>query len=366
MLLVFLYACEPPVAEVIPDPTEATIRGVLQHPLAQSLHLVSYQTPLDVIRNSTTLLDSTVLAPDGSFELTVPWHQAKECSLLNGDKYLLFEIFLAPGDTLELLQDSVSIETKGSAYLEFHYAFRDTFFLDPHQGYEYQERLDLPPALFERYIDKRREDQIALLRSSFPEDGPDSIYSRWMMNYIEYAWAVDRLQYSSLYHSFGGQSAGPTIDSTFFDFLGSVRVVNPGALLCERYVFFLSRYTEYLYNRSLAARYPSIVDGGISLALFQNEAVDRYRLAAAHSDERVRNVALTQVLNDEIDILISQEDRINPENTKLQLAFDQRVGSLDSLLDVFGTLSGATDYHDFLREQLQDKMPRGAETEPIQ
>ncbi|RYD77903.1 MAG: TlpA family protein disulfide reductase [Sphingobacteriales bacterium] len=231
------------------------IYGKIQPKSSDSVSLYAYNSSFSHISGNKKMVYTTTLDADGNYKINIPWNETQEINLLNGDKYIVFNIFLSRGDSVEITQveDEFSTNGKGSENIEYSFRFADKFYIDSSIRAEYANSYGSKNiSQFHDYILRRRDQQLLFLEDfSYKNNLKPAVYESERAN-IYYKYVVDKTQYLWK-HNYANKKQGfLAVDSSYFSFLQDIKVSKNQAEKSHYYYYFLHEYIDALWTMQIS------------------------------------------------------------------------------------------------------------------
>ena len=271
---------------------------------------MSFADTIDLYLEKKSALDSSLIDEKGNYTLTLHIKNPCAFNLQCGKKNLAANLFLSPGDNLEMnfigKNHKPFIKRSGpeAKYNNYLIQFVDSFYNDPvlkPQYYIASNYMDLKQ--FVSYTDTRKQHQLGFFQSFFKGDSLRPEFRDYAVNTIEYGIAVDRLLYLWKKRM---KSEAVNPDSGYYYFATPSYLENKHAFSCPAYIHFLNLYIMDTYVRMLEK---GALPEKKSAALIPQ--VEKYKLAVQLLKPPFRDVVLLGIITNEINSM-AQEDTTKP------------------------------------------------------
>lgn len=297
----------------------STIKGHIQHPIKDKIYFSSYKDSFELYQENKTTLDSALLDQNGNFSFSLKINNPIAFDLESGGKNLGINLFISPGDQLEInypdtsYTPQINSSTEEGKFNAFLVNFQYKFFRDPEIKNEYYIGSNyMDGHNFATYNDRRKEEQLKFFSSTFEDDSLKKARSEYAMNTVLYGIGVDRLMYVWKKRM---KNQTVVLDSNYFDFETKTFLENRDAMNCPAYIHFLKLYVKDSYERSVER-------GEIPAEALPQ--VEKYKLCINLLDKPFSDVVLYNIL------LSDMHDVSNKET-----AHGNYSMPLDSMLIVF-------------------------------
>jgi len=251
--VIFLSACTP---EHNKETSQTIIKGNIQNSDAGKVYFYSYADSIDLFIERFTAIDSSIVDSEGNFSLELKINQPKVFSLRYGNRDLVSNLFISPGDHLEFkfygnkfipIIEPLGEEAKFNIYL---LQFSDSFYKEPTRAKEYYIASNYYTAeQYATYNDERKKQMLTFFNNYFRNDSISQKHKSYALYTIHYELASDRLMYL-----WKKRMKGETYkaDSSYYNFNDPAFIQNSDAFITPSYIRFLNLYLNDHYENNIA------------------------------------------------------------------------------------------------------------------
>ncbi len=272
------------------------LSGHFDREAAISMSLQYYSSPLDVIERKKTFHETTL---DANKDFTIPFDidHPVMINVMNGDKWLFYNIFICPGDSIHMVfSDSmISMEGRGEKEFAFMFEHAGKFLNDPVVNKEFNSshrRLD--PLPYAQYWKKRLHDQLGYMNEYFKDTVIAPDFKKAFEYEVQYDYGVRLLQYSwrrSKDHRFLFKNKAYTT------YLDSININNPAALISSEYIHFLRELPYCVFTSNINHNDDADPDNEY---YYKNQNKLRDSIARQYFTGKVYDMALYQILYESV------------------------------------------------------------------
>ncbi len=228
-----------------------TIAGQVDSFAVNKLYLFSYKNEIDKYNNQKSIIDSSEIASDGNYIISLAANTPNFYDLKCGDNILRTNLFLQPGDNLIINfngaenKTEINDATVAGYCNKFLLQFIEHFFQsDEVKHFYYVESNYLNLADYEKYTSKRMTDETDFFNSYFKNPKPDKVFSDFMLSEIQYEYYNDNLM---LRWKRRMRNQRMTDSTDAYLFLKNVAIEDSLALNSPAYFRFIKLYINDLY-----------------------------------------------------------------------------------------------------------------------
>jgi hypothetical protein len=296
--------------------SESNVKGHIQFPEKDKIYFYSYADSIDLFTDHKSAMDSAMIDKDGNYSFPLHHKNPLVFNLVNGDKNLVTNFFITPGDHLKInfvgKDQKIEIFPSGNAarYNAYLVKFLYAFYQEPlakQQYYIVSNYMDL--SQFTSYNETRRQEQVSFFKNFFRDDSLTKEFKDYALNTINYGAAVDRLMYLWKKRMKGEHVEA---DSTYFNFETSSFIENQDAFSTPSYSRFLNLYIKDTYER--------MVEHG-ELPLNKSEKlipqVEKFKLAIKLLNRPYRDAVLYTIIPGDMNDVGNMNAQHAPSNISL-------------------------------------------------
>jgi len=313
----------------------AVLTGTIENRSSDSVFVYGYNSLTDHIKGKS-LIQSCKIGKKGFFFLSFKWPDGGEFELKNGDNYLLFNVFLCSGDSLNLVFSDKNFEVngRGEDQIGYNMKYVDSFYVSPNERKRYTESFGtLGIDSFTNYIDNRYTRSLGFLKSSFEGKNSCPAFSSYATNEINYNWATDKLQYLWKYNYAHRIKGDIKVDPSYFVFAEKLKS-NKEAEYSQSYYNFLSAFIEAVWSQHLI-RLPETE----MKQAYKNQYFKKAEIVDSLFEGMAREISYALIIRDQTESLQMQMEKRGEEVKK----------ESDSLLNLFHNSTTSSVWYDFSR-----------------
>lgn len=219
------------------------------------LYLLSYKNEIDKYNNLKSIIDSCEIDKDGNFIISYSSGTPGFYDLKNADNILRANLFLQPGDKLNISfkgaenKTEINDATVAGNYNKFLLQFIEHFFQsDEVKHFYYVESNYLNLADYEKYTSKRKIDETDFFNSYYKNVKPDKVFSDFILSEIQYEYYNDNLM---LRWKRRMRNQRMTDSTAAYYFLNNAVIEDSLALNSPAYFRFIKLYINDLYAQQV-------------------------------------------------------------------------------------------------------------------
>lgn len=277
------------------------IVGKIDPKSSDTITLSGFKNIADIVSGSMETIALAVLQRDGSFMLKCNLKQGTVVDLKNGDRWLFYNAFIVPGDSIvfNMRKETMDIDGRGAEKIEYTFREIDTFYGKSALGLEYQHSFaDMDINTFAAYLLKRRDQQLRYFHDLFRNKKLDGDFENYMTAEINYQYATDKLQYLWR-HNYAWQKKGDIHpDASYFLLPKDIPLENPKALASFQYCNFLAEYINALWNDKEDA-----LDSAGRRAFTKTQYPTKFKMADSIYHKPYRDIAKARWLNNRLQFM---------------------------------------------------------------
>ncbi len=255
-------------------------------------------------------------------------------SLKDGENMLSLNKYAAPGDSLwlDFYKNITNVSGNCDDCISFMFEWESKFHEEKNINKEFNTSYArLESKEFAAYWKQRRAAQLNFLNLYFTDRIAPKNFIRYMTDEINYDYATAMLQYS-----WRKESAKYILNDTgYLKFLDAFPVNNKDALSNLKYIRFLRELPYSLFVSEANTN---------SIYSYRNEIHVRDSIAKIYFTGKVYDLALYQILYEQIGLLESLKDKANYDFEKYYLA-------TDSIYNLYKSAFNNQNYYDRLRSR---------------
>ncbi len=222
---------------------EVTVYGKILNPKGDQVR-ITYSS--DKISYVQSLADTATLNQNGEFILRFKWPKPAFADFSHGQEYT--PLFLQAGDSVKMELDALkfdeSVKYSGKGAIINNYLAKKMIAF-PRSSQEY---FKLSEVHFLKYIDSVRKYRLNFFNTYFAKskkkDPGLSLYKKIEEAEIHYEWLIQKLNYPDYNQYFNKLNEPPALSAHFYDFLKTVKLVNPEIMESGAYIFFTKMFID--------------------------------------------------------------------------------------------------------------------------
>ncbi len=279
--------------------SEILVHGSFENAARSVIYVFSYPDTNSIYLGLKAIIDSSLVDQRGNYSFHIRAHFPFAFNLETKDSVLVSNLFLTPGDELELNfkgennQPEIGSSGQASRFNNFLLQLADTFYKDPETRKIYYistNYMSLPR--FTDYCRERMDKQLGFFHRYFKDETLQKEFGDYALHTIRYGIGCDKLMY--LWKKRMKQEP-VSVDSSWFDFITPAFLENRDALFCPAYIRFLNLYLKDYYERMQEKR---LLSGDYSRPPLP--AVEKFRLAGQLFHRPFRDVVWLNIITDEM------------------------------------------------------------------